>query len=88
MAGAKIALSGSPPGEPAERGEGSWIHVKDRLPKLGVKVLACGMPSWPTDKRICFDMRNDGGQWVSGWKITHWMPLPDLPEEYRREEDA
>ncbi len=66
-----------------------WISVKDRLPenKIGklVKVKTCG-------KIVHFQAYYDSTQkyWVDwcgdtdkddGWEVTHWMPLPTLPEE-------
>jgi hypothetical protein len=57
-----------------------WISVKERLPKIGEKVLAKSQPSFIRDavflisngKKIffvepCFEMTD----------VTHWMPLSE-----------
>ena len=63
-----------------------WISVKERLPRQNTDVLTfapkMAMP-------IVVDWYNgyygeDDGEWYEGWqtgrKITHWMPLPELPK--------
>ena len=55
-----------------------WISVKDRMPE-------------PKEKAICLNRHGDmmiGTYTEWGWmfpcyyeKPTHWMPLPDIPEE-------
>jgi hypothetical protein len=59
-----------------------WISVKDRLPKIGVKVLTChfGNPNVSIDY---IDYPKDGNLWAlidKSW-TTHWMPLPLPPKE-------
>ena len=59
-----------------------WIPVTDRLPPFGKNVLAC---SWMSVS--CFVAYVSP---LGGWRlsfgdtlirnITHWMPLPDLPQ--------
>lgn len=63
-----------------------WISVKERLPKNGVPVLVYGVRGYGiafhTDKS--FPTR---GEWMGFYdlcncgKVTHWMPLPELPKE-------
>ena len=65
-----------------------WIPVEERMPEEGKNVLIfvkCMNNLWHTevDWRI-------GGCWFNNaetdWnKITHWMPLPEPPEEVRHE---
>lgn len=69
-----------------------WISVKDRLPEDGQKVLAFGGGE---RRYYCvakfFKHFNDGGdfwhlgakdrKYSPGYKITHWMPLPEPPKE-------
>lgn len=57
-----------------------WISVKDRLPKEGVKVLACYKGAY---LEIC---KCSEGVWVNRFGsdytgVTHWMPLPEPPKE-------
>jgi hypothetical protein len=61
-----------------------WIPVEERLPENGKNVLIFvrTMPGW---WHIEVDWR-DGNSWYNNaetdWnKITHWMPLPEAPEE-------
>lgn len=62
-----------------------WISVEDRLPQHEGEYLCmvkgCGIRIrkfiiWPSQNRQV---------WVSNGsetkKVTHWMPLPELPEE-------
>ena len=62
-----------------------WIDVKDRLPGLGETVLVLDMSGnkmvrtlriLSSEKEPSF--RPDG--LVPQKHITHWMPIPDLPE--------
>ena len=53
-----------------------WISVKDRLPENGVEVLVVSDgetgASW-----------HEAGEfgWAIGGTVTHWMPLPEPPED-------
>ena len=67
-----------------------WISVKDRLPEIGKDVLICDInhlgvpiavgkyspdPNWS-------DWETDADFWqgTGDLEVTHWMPLPELPE--------
>lgn len=58
--------------------ERDWIRVEDRLPEPGVDVLAAYR-----DRHI--NMGTAGDDWleedIEDGYITHWMPLPEPPEE-------
>lgn len=64
-----------------------WISVTDRLPELGVNVLVFKPPTVHIMHYEGIASNGDikwrdqfvslGGFW--GW-VTHWMPLPALPE--------
>ena len=59
------------------------IPVTDRLPPFGKNVLAC---SWMSVNYFVAYV-SPGGQWHLSFgdtpirNITHWMPLPELPQE-------
>ena len=69
-----------------------WISVKDSLPKYGQRVLVvCTNLQNKMQKHVSIcdywgsgsdnGLRRARPLW-SGWKtVTHWMPLPDIPEE-------
>ena len=74
--------------ESAELLEQRWIPVEERLPELETPVLVLDrrgnrmirtLRKLATDKEPVF--RPDG--LVPGKHITHWMPLPEPPEEER-----
>lgn len=60
-----------------------WISVKDRLPEPGNMYLV-----WDGECDECYlaHIDPDNGRWI-GFNffymdhITHWMPLPNPPEE-------
>lgn len=66
-----------------------WIPCSEKLPKVDCKVLIC-------DKTIekpyegCL-MKN--GEWtdydfyIEPENVTHWMPLPKLPEKPKKEDE-
>ena len=65
-----------------------WISVEDRLPELGKEVIVSAK-----DKYVDIDQLADNGEGGYYWwknervifceedKITHWMPIPELPKE-------
>lgn len=59
----------------------TWISVKDKLPETGTDVLV-----WlPTDGWCELAFYTFAGEWFAGeaglCNPSHWMPLPDRPEE-------
>lgn len=55
----------------------NWISVEERLPKKDERVLF-----FAKDSRATMDTAY--GWWVRAserYKVTHWMPLPEPPEE-------
>lgn len=62
-----------------------WISVKDRLPKSGQRVLVVGVNPKSNGKQrhvcVCtYYNHGYGPRWTKYVGITHWMPLPELPE--------
>jgi hypothetical protein len=57
-----------------------WVSVLDKLPSVGERVLTTS-----TDTRgnrfynVDFIIAN--GDWFDNGNVTHWMPLPQGPEE-------
>lgn len=74
-----------------------WISVDERMPEDNVMVLivylgTAGEPIvtagryCPTDDPDNIpNWRGDVGARDSFWKVTHWMPLPDPPEEAKHD---
>lgn len=69
----------------------NWISIKDRYPHLMQKVLVTG-PDWGWRYKVAI-VGHVGNQkiWLDAWSqldqdqhwknvITHWMPLPNPPE--------
>ena len=69
-----------------------WIPVEERLPEYGVRVLATDMyeeddctgiwtrEEYPDDPDGCCWI-DERGWWHAIDDVTHWMPLPEPPEE-------
>lgn len=55
-----------------------WISVKDRLPDEYENVLASNFPFGIIYVNRLIDKKD--GEWLYDG-VTHWMPLPPLPEE-------
>jgi hypothetical protein len=58
-----------------------WVSVEDKLPETGQKVLTCD-----SSKRVfyCVKMENNFKVHYTVWDhsgVTHWMPLPEPPED-------
>jgi hypothetical protein len=72
-----------------------WIKVKDRLPEFGEEVLlACVGNRFGTRSiyigyldnirksgPVFIEQTSDDDDLTDNNKITHWMPLPDLPDD-------
>lgn len=73
------------PYPPAHIDRSKWISVKERLPDFGIPVLIC----WDgyTDiaeywcGMVCPKWRTQHYGTVNLTSVTHWMPLPEPPEE-------
>lgn len=50
-----------------------WIKCSEQMPENGVQV-------WASNGKAQFQSCWWHGSWVYGGRITHWMPLPDLPK--------
>lgn len=71
-----------------------WISVEEALPQPFVSVLGY----MPEEKPLpavheCYYAEVRGGEWFSMWlyraqKVTHWMPMPEAPEEAKDAPDA
>ena len=61
-----------------------WISVKTRLPYGNEDVLVWVV--WPTRAgNVDTSFLDEEGNWAMGsakrFEVTHWMPLPEGPEE-------
>ena len=56
-----------------------WIPCSERMPELGVPVLVIGGSTAWVDKAYDSD---DGVSFYEDnyGRVTHWMPLPEMPE--------
>lgn len=63
---------------------GKWISTKDRLPEDGKEVLFYGdssvMVGWYDANNECWAV-TASDMIAYPEDVTHWMPLPRLPEE-------
>lgn len=61
-----------------------WISVKDRLPENGKEVLFSDgssiMVGWYNADEEYWEL-TDADMIAYAQDVTHWMPLPRLPEE-------
>ncbi len=62
-----------------------WIRVEDRLPEVGKFVLTFGGSGYYEVDEVDYDwpgrFRQDALSPGNPDEVTHWMPLPDPPEE-------
>lgn len=64
-----------------------WINVNDRLPERGIEVLVAGQKPGVTLAFIAIwtgDGWNSCDEAFDGYKVTHWMAIPELPKIERR----
>ena len=64
-----------------------WIPVSKKLPNGRELVLCCGTRGGMFVGWVCDELERDGkaygfDQGGKGRRLTHWMPLPKLPEVY------
>lgn len=61
-----------------------WIDVKERLPEAQVKVLVVISLNGFTQIKVDFfrisDSYGNEKKWFNYFNVTHWMPLPELPQ--------
>ena len=63
-----------------------WIRVEDRLPEKNDlagpygSVLIYGSIQGDNDYNVTMYCSSSIGGFIGGYKVTHWMPLPDPPE--------
>lgn len=61
----------------------TWISVKDKLPEKGQMIVyCCGHEIMSATGRYCGidDPMPSMPLWMNQSSITHWMPIPKLPE--------
>ncbi|MDK6849667.1 DUF551 domain-containing protein [Klebsiella quasipneumoniae] len=78
---AMLAAAPQSPGGDHATVPGKWIPVSERMPELG---------DWLVTDGCDFDVQLfNGEQFIPGFvwedKITHWMPLPAVPQEVKGE---
>ncbi len=59
-------------------GDNQWIKVEDRLPKAGERVIASDGDAVGEYYFINGNFETDEGYFIDA---THWMPLPEAPNE-------
>ncbi len=63
-----------------------WVSVKDRLPDCKGEYLVAYHPCyWDNVKEetvVGYDSYRGGARWARNkyQRVTHWMPMPQLPE--------
>ena len=68
-----------------------WISVQDRLPEVGGYVV-CIAKRNPFSRFMPMVARIEKNGWVNPIteqyisEVTHWMPMPELPEREKTEE--
>lgn len=71
-----------------------WIDCQERMPEDDQRVIAHFVPiqrpgepnrAKPTVREATYIAGKDGAYWSIpafwNWEATHWMPMPELPEE-------
>lgn len=64
----------------ADLAKPKWISVKDKLPKVGEKVLVINDGN--IEISSCFERFDGKAQWDVDYPtmIKYWMPIPELPK--------
>ena len=78
----------------AELSKPRWIPVEERLPQICTNVLVAGRMKYRWEHKYLqfvdkayfnegefFETDNDWYEGQDEFEITHWMPLPQPPEE-------
>ena len=63
---------------------GGWISVKERMPEDYVNVLIAMTDVAGTFVAVAWRENNGWNDGEGGWpeeNVTHWMPVPEPPEE-------
>ena len=61
----------------------NWISIYDKMPKEGEQVIAfCqhALSEKEADIKICRYLGKDRFDLWNGYRVTHWMPLPQPPK--------
>jgi len=74
----------------------TWISVKDKIPEENISVIGCDINGITTDDREPIKCHREGKKyyWLNEYNyaeyvpvnITHWMPLPEPPEDNHEQE--
>ena len=66
-----------------------WISVRDELPKSSGRYLCYFHFEDNRSDIVCENTYLGGGLWVSEFEsVTHWMPLPGIPVEFKEVADV
>ena len=58
-----------------------WISVRDRLPEEMANIIATDGMNVEVGFRSCIDDPEYTDEWLDfHFIVTHWIPLPELPE--------
>ena len=63
-----------------------WISVKDRLPEPNTAVLVCRDGYYGSEVAVAV-YKDEYLKFITGYNVTHWMPLPEPPESEEKKED-
>ena len=66
----------------------NWISVEDKLPHKNERVIVtCVNYTNHMDEHVSVSTYFGNNRWSGHKKVTHWMPLPELPRviQKRRE---
>ena len=64
-----------------------WISIEDKLPEVDTEVLILMEVGGNIERGLHIGNGNFKANWCSRvgtdhtYKVTHWMPLPELPEK-------